>query len=167
MYLKTTEFVTNNNMVINPHPPYSLDLAPCDFTFVSWIENKTEGTFWNSVWHPKGIASGTSTVLLKCEKMMGSLYMFPRRLFWRRWQPKLSYASVFFDLVRELLSAPWRNPSFCCANGPIHLTTEHNSPTLLIYHLLRIFQTTHFPWLNGTTWQYCTEIGRASCRERV
>jgi putative lipoic acid-binding regulatory protein len=29
--LKTTEFVTNNNMVIVPHPPYSPDLAPCDF----------------------------------------------------------------------------------------------------------------------------------------
>jgi histone-lysine N-methyltransferase SETMAR len=30
-YLKTTEFVTNNNMVIVPHPPYSFDLAPSDF----------------------------------------------------------------------------------------------------------------------------------------
>jgi hypothetical protein len=30
--LKTTEFVTNNNMVIIPQPPYSLNLAPCDFT---------------------------------------------------------------------------------------------------------------------------------------
>jgi transposase len=30
--LKTTEFVTNSNMVIVPHPPYLLDLAPCDFT---------------------------------------------------------------------------------------------------------------------------------------
>jgi histone-lysine N-methyltransferase SETMAR len=26
--LKTTEFVTNSNMVIVPHPPYSPDLAP-------------------------------------------------------------------------------------------------------------------------------------------
>jgi histone-lysine N-methyltransferase SETMAR len=26
--LKTTEFMTNNNMVIVPHPPYSPDLAP-------------------------------------------------------------------------------------------------------------------------------------------
>jgi hypothetical protein len=29
--LKTTESVTNNNMVIVPHPPYSPDLAPCNF----------------------------------------------------------------------------------------------------------------------------------------
>jgi hypothetical protein len=40
--LKTTEFVTNNNMVFFPHPPYLPDLGPCDFT-VSQIENKTEG----------------------------------------------------------------------------------------------------------------------------
>jgi transposase len=35
--LKTTEFVTNDNMVIVPHPPYSPDLAP-------QIKNETEGT---------------------------------------------------------------------------------------------------------------------------
>jgi hypothetical protein len=26
--LKTTEFVTNDNMVITPYPPYSLDITP-------------------------------------------------------------------------------------------------------------------------------------------
>jgi histone-lysine N-methyltransferase SETMAR len=31
MSLKTDEFLTNNNMVIVPHFPYSPDLAPCDF----------------------------------------------------------------------------------------------------------------------------------------
>jgi hypothetical protein len=31
MSLKATQFVTNNNMVIDPHLPYSLDFAPCDF----------------------------------------------------------------------------------------------------------------------------------------
>jgi hypothetical protein len=33
MSLKTTEFVTNNNMVIIPHLPYSPDLAPFDSLF--------------------------------------------------------------------------------------------------------------------------------------
>jgi hypothetical protein len=34
---------------------------------------------------------------------MGSLYTFSRRLFWRRWQPKLSKSSqyFFFYLARE------------------------------------------------------------------
>jgi hypothetical protein len=53
------QFVTNNNMVSVPHSPYWPDLTPW-FCFVSQIENETEGmTFWNSVWHPKGIARGT------------------------------------------------------------------------------------------------------------
>jgi hypothetical protein len=40
--------------------------------------------------------------------MMGSLYTFPRKLFWRRWQPKLNKLSqhVFFDLVQELSDTP-------------------------------------------------------------
>jgi hypothetical protein len=68
--------------------------------------------FWNSVWHPKGIASGArqheGKLLPRCfwsvEKTVGSLHTFPRRLFWRRWQPKLSKISQHFsfDLVREL-----------------------------------------------------------------
>jgi hypothetical protein len=41
--LKTTEFVTNKNIVIARHPPYWPDLAPRDFA-VSQIENETEGT---------------------------------------------------------------------------------------------------------------------------
>jgi hypothetical protein len=38
------------------------------------------------------------------EKTTGLLYTFPRRLFWRRWQPKSSKLSqyFFFDLVRKL-----------------------------------------------------------------
>jgi hypothetical protein len=70
--LKTTEFVTNNNMVISPHPLYSMDSAPL-FFFVSQIENETEGTFWNCL-TSKGnhkrysiaLWKITSTVLLKC-----------------------------------------------------------------------------------------------------
>jgi hypothetical protein len=43
-------------------------------------------------------------VFWSVEKMMGSLYTFPRRLFWRRWQSKLCKLSqhFFFDSVREL-----------------------------------------------------------------
>jgi hypothetical protein len=38
------------------------------------------------------------------ERMLGSLHTFPRRLFWRRWQPKFSKLSqhFYFDLVREI-----------------------------------------------------------------
>jgi hypothetical protein len=43
MSLKTTEFVTNNNMVIVSQPPYSLDLAPCDFTLFPKLKMKLKG----------------------------------------------------------------------------------------------------------------------------
>jgi hypothetical protein len=43
MSLKTVEFVTSNNMVIVPHPPYSPDLAPCDFTLFPKLKMKLKG----------------------------------------------------------------------------------------------------------------------------
>jgi hypothetical protein len=45
MSLKTTEFVTNNNMVIVPHPPYLWDLAPCDFGLFPMLKMKLKGRF--------------------------------------------------------------------------------------------------------------------------
>jgi histone-lysine N-methyltransferase SETMAR len=41
--LKTTEFLINNNMVIVPHPPYSPDLAPCDFALFPKLKMKLKG----------------------------------------------------------------------------------------------------------------------------
>jgi hypothetical protein len=38
--LKTTEFVTNNNMALIPQPPYSLDVAPCDFALFYKLKMK-------------------------------------------------------------------------------------------------------------------------------
>jgi hypothetical protein len=109
----TTEFVTNNNMVIIPHPLYSQDLAPCDFTLFPELKMKLRRLLRqcltskeNHKQHSTALRKMTSMVLLKHGKTMGSLYMFPRGLFWRRWQPKLSKLSqnFFFDLVRELRS---------------------------------------------------------------
>jgi hypothetical protein len=97
--LKTREFVTNNNMVFVTHPHYSPDLAPL-FRFVSQIENETGGTFWNSAWHLTELQAVLDSIKENDfqgafeawgeKKKKGSLYTFPRKLFWRRWQPKLS-----------------------------------------------------------------------------
>jgi transposase len=38
--LKTTGLVTNSNMVIAPHPPYSPDLAPCDCALFASLKMK-------------------------------------------------------------------------------------------------------------------------------
>jgi hypothetical protein len=41
--LKTTQFVTNNNMVIIPHPSYSPDLAHCDFALFPKLKMNLKG----------------------------------------------------------------------------------------------------------------------------
>jgi hypothetical protein len=43
--LKTTELVTNNNMVIFPHPSYMPGLAPCDFALFPTLKMKLKGRF--------------------------------------------------------------------------------------------------------------------------
>jgi hypothetical protein len=48
-FLKTTEFVTNNNMVIGSRPPYSLDLAPCDFALFPKLKMKLKGLRFETV----------------------------------------------------------------------------------------------------------------------
>jgi hypothetical protein len=40
---KRSEFVTNNCMVIIPHPPYLLDLAPCHFALFPKLKIKLKG----------------------------------------------------------------------------------------------------------------------------
>jgi hypothetical protein len=37
--------MTNNNMVIVPHPPYSPDLVPCDFAWFPKLKMKLKGHF--------------------------------------------------------------------------------------------------------------------------
>jgi histone-lysine N-methyltransferase SETMAR len=48
-FLKTTEFVTNNNVVIIPHPPYSQDLAPCGFALFPKQKMKLKGQRFEAV----------------------------------------------------------------------------------------------------------------------
>jgi histone-lysine N-methyltransferase SETMAR len=47
--LKSTEFETNNNMVIAPHPPYSPDLVPCDFALFPKLKMKLKGRHFERV----------------------------------------------------------------------------------------------------------------------
>jgi transposase len=47
--LKTTEFVTNNNMVIVPHPPYLPDLASYDFALFPKLKMKLKGRRFETV----------------------------------------------------------------------------------------------------------------------
>jgi hypothetical protein len=47
MSLKTIEYVTDNNRVIVPHPPYPLDLAHCDFALIHKLKMKLKPEFQN------------------------------------------------------------------------------------------------------------------------
>jgi histone-lysine N-methyltransferase SETMAR len=47
--LKSAEFVTNNNMVIVPHPPYSPDLAPYDFALFHKLKMELKGRRFETV----------------------------------------------------------------------------------------------------------------------
>jgi hypothetical protein len=47
--LKTIESVTNNNMVIVPHPPYSPDLVACDFALFPKLIVKLKGRRFETV----------------------------------------------------------------------------------------------------------------------
>jgi transposase len=122
--LKTIEFVTNNSMVIVPHPPYSPDLAPCDLALSPKLKMKLKGRRFETV---SDIQRESQAVLDSIKeiyfhgtfetwekKKMGSLYTFPRRLFRKRWQPKFSKLSehFFFYLFRELSDTPRRLGTF-------------------------------------------------------
>jgi hypothetical protein len=47
--LKTTEFVTNSNMVIIPHLPYLPHLASCDFALCPKLKMKLNGLQFETV----------------------------------------------------------------------------------------------------------------------
>jgi hypothetical protein len=57
--LKTTQLVTNNNMVTVPHPPYLTDFTLCDFALFLKLRKKEKGGHHESVRHRKGITSST------------------------------------------------------------------------------------------------------------
>jgi hypothetical protein len=76
-------------MVIIPHPPYSLDLVPCDFALFPKLKMKLKG--WRSETASDiqresqavldSIKENDIHVLLKRGKIDGLLYTFPRSLF--------------------------------------------------------------------------------------
>jgi hypothetical protein len=44
-----TEFLTKYNMTVVPHPPYSLDLAPCDFFLFPRLKTIVEGCHFDTI----------------------------------------------------------------------------------------------------------------------
>jgi transposase len=68
--LKTTEFVTNNNVVIVPHPPYLPDLSPSDFALFPKLQTKLTGQHFETVSDIQGNCKRYSIALRKMTSMM-------------------------------------------------------------------------------------------------
>jgi hypothetical protein len=73
-------------MVIVPHPPYSPDLAPCDFALFPKLKMKLKGQCFETVsdiqgnrkWYATALRKLTSTVLLKRGKNDGIAVSVPK-----------------------------------------------------------------------------------------
>jgi hypothetical protein len=88
--MKTTESVTNNNMVIVPHPSYLPDLASCNFALFPKLKMKLKERRFETV---SDIQRESEAVLDSIKendyhsafeawkKTTGSRYAFPRRIF--------------------------------------------------------------------------------------
>jgi hypothetical protein len=88
--LKTTEFVTNSNMVIFPHPPYSPGLARSNFAFFPKLKMKQKRRRFETVTDiQRELQAVLSSIMGKdfhdtfegITKTMGSLYTIPSTLF--------------------------------------------------------------------------------------
>jgi histone-lysine N-methyltransferase SETMAR len=86
--LKTTEFVTNNNMVIVSHPPYSLDLAPCEFALFPKLKMKLTGQHFETV-VLDSIKENTPTVLLQHRKNDGITVYVPKETILKEMAAKI------------------------------------------------------------------------------
>jgi hypothetical protein len=56
---ETTEFVTNNKIIIIPHPPCSLEFAPCDFVLFPKLKMELKGQYFETLSRSKGITSSS------------------------------------------------------------------------------------------------------------
>jgi hypothetical protein len=96
--------LTNNNMVIIPHPPYSPDLAPVILLyFPNWKWNWSDDVLiecltskGNCKWYSTALKKMTSTVLVKHRKNDGIAVYIPKETILRKWQPKLSKQAFLF-----------------------------------------------------------------------
>jgi hypothetical protein len=79
-------------MVIVPYPPYSPDLAPCDFAFFSKLKMNLKGRHFETVSDIQRKSQAALDSIKKIDfhcafeacggkKTTGSMYTFPRRLF--------------------------------------------------------------------------------------
>ena len=112
-FFEVSQFLAKNSMTGVPHPPYSPDLAPCDFPFPH-AEASDEGPKIRHHWRDsRGIAAGTRHsskkglpgMLPSTAETLEPLYSCKRGVLWRCWRNLTSKVSklLFTSTVLELL----------------------------------------------------------------
>jgi len=110
---KVSQFLAKNNMTVIPRPPYSSDLAPCDFfLFPSWsfgwrVEDSTPLKRFkrNRSGYLTQFQKWTSRDASKHAEMLEPLYSCKTGVLWRWWTNLTSKVSklLFTSTVLELL----------------------------------------------------------------
>ena len=119
---KVSQFLAKNSMTVVPHPPYSHDLAPCDFFLFPQAEASDEGSKIRHHWRDsRGIAAGTwhnsknglPGMLPSMAETLGPQYSCKRGVLWRWWRNLTSKVSklLFTSTVLELLDTSLYLPS--------------------------------------------------------
>ena len=120
---KVSQFLAKNNMTVMPHPPYSPDLAPCDFFLFPKLQLRMKGRR-----DSRGIAAGTwhtskkglPGMLPNMAETLGPLYVCKRGVLWRWWRNLTSKISklIFTILSWNFWIHPCKSvvtlPSYCC-----------------------------------------------------
>jgi hypothetical protein len=96
--------MTNNNMVIVPHPPYLPDVAPCDFALFPKLKMKLKGDILKQCLTSKGnceryltaLRKMTSTVLLKRGKIDGITVFFLKKTIFKEMAAKIEEVKPAF-----------------------------------------------------------------------
>jgi transposase len=87
------QFLVSKNVTVIPHPPYSPDLAPCDFFLFPKMKLRLKGRRFDTIEEIQAESQEVVNTHLRTsrdawnheKKKLGSLYTCPRGLLRRRW----------------------------------------------------------------------------------
>jgi hypothetical protein len=117
---KVTEFLAGNGMERAAHPPYSLDLAPCDFYLFGYIQDRLAGASFEE--------DGQIGAVL-----CGSWW------FSRRYVKNLRMIQVLLDQFRD---ANWPDTLYRnCLTKPNNVTVNHLSRNNRLFRYTRLIRS--------------------------
>ena len=137
--LVTCEFLAQNSIITLPHPPYSPDLAPCDFFLFPKMKLQLKGHRFDRVekiqlesQNVLGMLRGLPACIPAVATALGSMCSCKRGIFWRRCCSNFNQVntSVSIGPVLELFDTPLYGNSIeqmhclCWITGAAHTHTH-------------------------------------------